>query len=63
MGHVEQFCEDICILKRGRMIVSGSLSDIKRSYGHCNLVLRSDEDIIAHLEGVRVHTIKANANE
>ncbi len=63
MGHVEQFCEDICILKRGRMMVSGSLSDIKRSYGRCNLVLRSDEDITSHIEGVGIHTVKPNANE
>lgn len=49
MGHVEQFCEEICILKRGRMMVSGNLMDIKKSYGRRNLVLRSENDLNPHL--------------
>jgi ABC-2 type transport system ATP-binding protein len=49
MGHVEQFCEDICILKRGQIMVSGNLRDIKSSYGRHNLVLRSEVDLTTHL--------------
>ncbi|MCL6604451.1 MAG: ATP-binding cassette domain-containing protein [Paenibacillus sp.] len=63
MGHVEQFCEDICILKRGRMMVSGNLMDIKRSYGRCNVLLRSDEDISHYLEGAEIQPVTANAKE
>lgn len=63
MGHVEQFCEDICILKRGRTMVSGSLADIKRSYGRCNVLLRSDEDLSAHLAASPLQPLTADAKE
>lgn len=61
MGHVEQFCEDICILKRGRMMVSGSLMDIKRSYGRCNVVLRSENDLTPHLTAAGIQSLETNA--
>ncbi|MFC4098451.1 ABC transporter ATP-binding protein [Paenibacillus xanthanilyticus] len=63
MGQVEQFCEQICILKRGRMMVSGSLLDIKRSYGRCNLVLRSEQDLHPHLAAAGMQSVEANAHE
>ncbi|AIQ21201.1 ABC transporter ATP-binding protein [Paenibacillus sp. FSL H7-0357] len=63
MGHVEQFCEDICILKRGRMIVSGSIADIKRSYERCNVLLRSDEDLSRHLVATHLQPLTADAKE
>ncbi|MFB9325014.1 ABC transporter ATP-binding protein [Paenibacillus aurantiacus] len=63
MGQVEQFCEQICILKRGRMMVSGSLLDIKRSYGRCNLVLRSEQDLNPYLAAAGMHGVEASAHE
>jgi len=65
MGHVEQFCEEICILKRGRTMVSGKLMDIKRSYGRRNLLLRSEDNLMPHLVsfGLSPENIAANAHE
>ncbi len=33
LEQVEQLCEDICLIHRGRSILSGNLRGIKRSYG------------------------------
>lgn len=56
MGHVEQFCEEICILKRGRMMVSGNLMDIKKSYRRRNLILRSESDLNPKLAAFGLNT-------
>ncbi len=45
MPVIEEFCEDITILNRGRAVVSGNLNEIKKSYGRVNLFVKCDEDI------------------
>lgn len=45
MSTVEEFCEDITILKDGLTILSGNLRQIKKSYGRTNLFLSCDRDI------------------
>ena len=32
MGQVEEFCDDICIIDKGRSVLNGNLASIKRSY-------------------------------
>lgn len=44
MATVEEFCENITILNRGKDVLSGNLNDIKKSYGRVNLVVKCDED-------------------
>lgn len=34
MESVEEFCEDICILNKGKAVLSGNLSEIKKDYGY-----------------------------
>ena len=43
MSYVEEFCDDICILNEGRIVLSGNLKQIKRSYPR-NRVLLAPED-------------------
>jgi len=45
MDHVEELCENLCILHKGRTVVSGSLKEIKRSFGRKNLVITADFDL------------------
>ena len=45
MEHVEEMCEHLCILHKGKPIVQGILKDIKRSYGKKNLVIHADFDL------------------
>lgn len=63
MMQVEQFCEQICILKKGRVQIDGRLSDIKRSYGRSNLILRSEADLMPFLETRGLTDIRRDAQE
>ncbi len=50
MATIEEFCEDITILNRGKAVLQGNLNEIKRSYGRVNMFVKCDqpfEDIIA----------------
>ena len=49
MDHVEELCEQLSIIHHGKQIVSGSLRDVKRSYGKQNVRIHSDYDL-AHLD-------------
>ncbi|EEL49091.1 MULTISPECIES: ABC transporter ATP-binding protein [Bacillus cereus group] len=39
MEQVEVFCQHVCILKKGKAVVEGKLSDIKQEYGFRNLTI------------------------
>lgn len=54
MDHVEELCENLCILKEGNAVVKGNLSEIKRSFGKKNLIIHAQEslDFLQHMEGV-----------
>lgn len=58
MESVEQFCRDILLLVDGETVLSGNLSDIKRSYGRNNLFLNFDGDFdpvpLAEEEGMEL---------
>lgn len=41
MDHVEELCDHLCLLKRGKSLFSGSLLDLKKSYGKIKLAIRS----------------------
>jgi ABC-2 type transport system ATP-binding protein len=42
MEHVEELCEHICIMQKGSMVLSGSLREIKRSFGKKNISIAAD---------------------
>lgn len=56
MATVEQFCENLVILNKGKTVLSGNLSEIKAGYGRTNLVVSCDGDItgIAKAAGLRL---------
>lgn len=39
MSYVEEFCEDIVLINRGEIVLSGALSQIKRAYGKNRLII------------------------
>ncbi len=45
MSHVEEMCEHLCILQKGKAVVHGKLSDVKREYGKKNLVIHAEADL------------------
>lgn len=42
MHHVEELCEHLCIMHKGRPVVHGSLKEIKRAFGKKNLLIHAD---------------------
>lgn len=54
MEHVEELCEHLCILQKGKPVVQGNLKEIKRSFGKKNIVIHSDfpMDFLASAPGV-----------
>ncbi|MFC3040695.1 ABC transporter ATP-binding protein [Virgibacillus xinjiangensis] len=47
MDHVEEMCENLCILQKGQPVVQGELNEIKRSFGKKNLLIHGDMDMDA----------------
>lgn len=41
MNYIEEFCDDIALLSEGKIVLSGNLNQIKRSYPRNKLVVRS----------------------
>lgn len=44
MATIEEFCEDITILNRGKTVLQGNLNKIKKSYGRVNMFVKCDND-------------------
>lgn len=40
MDHVEELCDNLCILKRGKALYQGSIHSLKERYGKINLTIR-----------------------
>ncbi|WP_394185591.1 ABC transporter ATP-binding protein [Metabacillus halosaccharovorans] len=45
MEHVEELCQHLCIMHKGKPVVHGSLREIKRSFGKKNLFIHGDFDM------------------
>ncbi len=56
MHAVEEYCQEILILKNGQTIISGNLKEIKRGYGRRNLSIACDSEIdnLAENEGIKL---------
>lgn len=54
MEHIEQFCEKLVLLVKGKVILSGYLKDIKKEYRKMNIFIRGDVDpsVLKDLTGV-----------
>lgn len=42
MEHVEELCENLCILHKGKAVVKGSLKEVKRSFGKKNVTIHAE---------------------
>jgi len=51
MSLVEEMCEYLCILQKGRAVVQGNLTDIKQAYGRKSLIIHAK----ANLEYLKEH--------
>ncbi|MGH9869021.1 MAG: ABC transporter ATP-binding protein [Candidatus Polarisedimenticolia bacterium] len=55
MEQVEMMCDDICLIDRGRCVVSGPLAEVKKRYGHntVHLEFEGPGEQIERLPGVQ----------
>ncbi|UXS75931.1 ABC transporter ATP-binding protein [Staphylococcus chromogenes] len=54
MEHIEELCDDVCILNRGQMVVQAPLQQVKRESGYQRVIVDADYDLqdLATLPGV-----------
>ena len=67
MNYVEEFCEDICIINHGDVVLSGNLKKIKKEFGENRLILSASNYSLLELvdicndrykEFVEIYSIK-----
>ena len=63
MEVVEEFCTDITILHRSKVVLSGNLNDIKKSFGRVNLLLKVEQDVSEEIKAVGAEIITEKAHE
>ena len=58
MDHVEELCDDMSILDRGKIVVGGSIRQVKRSFGKQNVRIKMDQDLsgLSNVRGVENFT-------
>ena len=44
MEQVEKLCEHICLINKGRVVLSGTLASVKKQYGHNGVTVRFNGD-------------------
>ncbi len=60
MSTIEEFCENLVILNKGKTVLSGNLKEIKKSYGRNHLILICDGDIKELLEKANMKILNEN---
>lgn len=64
MAVVEEYCQDIVMLKQGKTVLQGNLNEIKKSYGRNNLLIETYENIDKFIpENFKIIDKKANGYE
>lgn len=46
MATIEEFCKDIIIMNKGKVVLDGNLNDVKKNYGRVNLSIKADGDFM-----------------
>ena len=60
MSTIEEFCENLVILNKGKTVLSGNLNAIKKSYGRNHLILKCDGDIRELVEKSNMKILNEN---
>lgn len=63
MAVVEEYCENLVLLHKGRAVLDGSLREIKQGYGHTRLILSNDKDVSLFAERAGLVRLNERANE
>ncbi|RIO35995.1 ATP-binding cassette domain-containing protein [Staphylococcus saprophyticus] len=54
MEHVEELCDNVCILNKGELVVSGPIDEVKTDHGNKRVVIETDHEMpeIDKVDGV-----------
>lgn len=52
MSYVEEFCEEIAIINKGEIVLSGNLKEIKKEFGNNRLILSANNLSLNDLESI-----------
>lgn len=63
MATVEEFCSDIVILNRSKVVLQGNLNQIKKSYGRIHLSLKTEQDITEFIKKSKAEIISVKEYE
>ncbi len=63
MDQVEKLCDQICLINRGRVVLSGTLRSVKQQYGHNGVTLRVAGDGSFLRDLPEVESLQDNGNE
>ena len=63
MEIIEEFCEDITILNRGKTVLQGNLNTIKKGYGRVNLFIRCEGDILPYIKEYGLELVNQTPKE
>lgn len=47
MDHVEELCDDMSIMDKGKKVIGGSIREVKRTFGKQNVRVKMDQDLSA----------------
>ena len=61
MQSIEDYCEDLIILKDGRTVLKGNLKQIKAGYGRTNLTVNCEQEIDALIQDQEMNLISKTA--
>lgn len=63
MTSIEEFCSEVLILNKGRMVLKGNLKEIKESYPANKLEINTLEDISTYISDLNLKLIFSKNNE
>ncbi len=63
MATIEEFCENIIILDKGKTVLNGNLNAIKKSYGRVNLSVKCEGDIEPIIQSIGLNLVHKTPNE
>lgn len=63
MPTIEEFCEDITILNRGKTVLKGNLNQIKKSYGRVNMFIKCEADITPYIAEFGLNLVNKTPSE
>lgn len=62
MPTIEEFCEDITILNRGRTVLQGNLNEIKKGYGRVNMFVKCEGNIEKEIHSSGLEVLGSTPN-